>query len=108
MGESKHLIVILRNLYNEQETTVRTEFEETEWFVIGKRQKQECLQSPCQIIHIRMAGLDKLTVEIEAVGNTSNLDMQMAPLCQLKVKTQKRRIFKNKNFIKNFDYNSKL
>lgn len=43
MGESKHLIVILRNLYNEQETTVKTEFEETEWFVIGKRQKQECL-----------------------------------------------------------------
>lgn len=57
-----------------------------------------------------MAGLDKMTVEIEvAVGNTSNLAMQMAPLCQLKVKkTQKRRIFKNKNFIKNFDYNSKL
>lgn len=43
MGVSKHLIVILGNFYNEQETTVRTEFEEREWFVIGKGQKQECL-----------------------------------------------------------------
>ena len=33
----KHLTVLLRNLYCNQEATVRTEAGDTEWFKIGKR-----------------------------------------------------------------------
>ena len=46
MGFPEHLIDLLRELYNEQEATVRTEFEETDSFKIGKGLRQECPLSP--------------------------------------------------------------
>jgi len=42
-----HLICLLRNLYEGQETTVRTGHGTTDWFQIGKGVRQGCIVSPC-------------------------------------------------------------
>ena len=42
-----HLTCLLRNLYADQETTVRTEHGTTDWFQIGKGVYQGCILSPC-------------------------------------------------------------
>ena len=47
MGILDHLICLLRNLYAGQEVTVRTGYETTDWFKIGKGVRQECMLSPC-------------------------------------------------------------
>ena len=41
-----HLIVVLRNLYTNQESTVRTEYGETSNIPIGKGVRQGCILSP--------------------------------------------------------------
>ena len=46
MGTPMHLIVLLKNLYMNQEATVRTEFGETESFLIEKGVRQGCILSP--------------------------------------------------------------
>ena len=46
MGISDHLTYLLRNLYADQETTVRTGHETTNWFQIGKGVRQGCILSP--------------------------------------------------------------
>ena len=47
MGIPDHLICLLRNLYADQEATVRTEHGTTDWFQIGKGVHQGCISSPC-------------------------------------------------------------
>ena len=47
MGISDHLTCLLRNLYADQEATVRTGHGTTDWFQIGKRVRQGCILSPC-------------------------------------------------------------
>ena len=47
MGIPNHLICLLRNLYADQEATVRTGHGTTNWFQIGKRVCQGCTLSPC-------------------------------------------------------------
>ena len=47
MGMPDHLTCLLRNLYSDQETTVRTGHGTTDWFQIGKRVRQSCILSPC-------------------------------------------------------------
>ena len=47
MGITDHLTCLLRNLYADQETTVRTGHETTDWLQIGKRVRQGCILSPC-------------------------------------------------------------
>ena len=47
MGIPDHLTCLLRNLYAEQETTVRTGHGTTTWFQIGKGVNQGCILSPC-------------------------------------------------------------
>ena len=47
MGIPDHLIGLLRNLYADQETTVRTGHGTTDWFQIGKGVHQSCVLSPC-------------------------------------------------------------
>ena len=47
MGIADHLTCLLRNLYADQETTVRTEHGTTDWFQIGKGIHQGCILSPC-------------------------------------------------------------
>ena len=59
-----HLTCLLRNLYADQEATVRTGHGKTDWFQIGKGVCQGCILSPCLFNlyaeHImRNAGLDE-------------------------------------------------
>ena len=47
MGISDHLFCFLRNLYVDQEATVRTRNETVDWFKIRKGEHQVCILSPC-------------------------------------------------------------
>ena len=47
MGIPDHLTCLLRNLYSDQEATVRTGHGTTDWFQIGKGVRQGCILSPC-------------------------------------------------------------
>ena len=47
MGIPDNLTCLLRNLYTDQEATVRTRHGTTDWFQIGKRVHQVCILSPC-------------------------------------------------------------
>ena len=47
MGIPDHLTCLLRNLYTDQEATVRTGHGATDWFQIGKGVSQGCILSPC-------------------------------------------------------------
>ena len=46
MGIPYHLTCLLRNLYADQEATVRTGHGTTDWFQIGKGVHQGCVLSP--------------------------------------------------------------
>ena len=46
MGIPDHLTRLLRNLYREQERTVRTGHGTIDWFQIGKGVRQGCILSP--------------------------------------------------------------
>ena len=50
MGIPDHLTGLLRNLYADQEATVRTGHGTTDWFQIGKRVRQGCILSLCLFI----------------------------------------------------------
>ena len=47
MGIPDHLTCLLRNLYADQEATVRTGHGTTDWSQIGKGVRQGCILSPC-------------------------------------------------------------
>ena len=47
MGIPDHLTCLLRNLYADQEATVRTGHGTTDWFQFGKGVHQGCILSPC-------------------------------------------------------------
>ena len=47
MGVSDDLTCLLRNLYTDQEATVRTRHGATDWFQIGKGVRQGYILSPC-------------------------------------------------------------
>ena len=47
MGLPDHLTCLLRNLYADQEATVRTGHGKTDWFQIGKGLCQGCILLPC-------------------------------------------------------------
>ena len=47
MGSPDHLTCLLRNLYANQEATVRTGHGTTDWFQIGKGVHQGCILSSC-------------------------------------------------------------
>ena len=47
MGIPDHLTCILRNLYADQEETVRTGYGTTDWVQIGKGVGQACILSSC-------------------------------------------------------------
>ena len=42
-----HLTCLLRNLYANQEATVRSKHEPMDWFKIGERVHQDCILSLC-------------------------------------------------------------
>ena len=79
MGIPDHLTCLLRNLYVDQETTVRTGHGTTDWFQIRKGVYQDCILSPCSIIFyaeyiMRNVGLDETQAGIKiARRNINNL-----------------------------------
>ena len=92
MGIPDHLTCLLRNLYADQEETVRTGHGTTDWFQIGKRVCQDCILSPCLFnlyaeYIMRNAGLEETRVESRLLGEISiTSDMQMTPPLWQKVK----------------------
>ena len=74
-----HLTCHLRNLYTDQEATVRTGHGTTDWFQIGKRACQGCTVSSCLFnlyaeYIMRNAGLEEALVGIKIAGrNVNNL-----------------------------------
>ena len=79
MGIPDHLICLLRNLYADQEATVRTGHGTTDWFQIGKGVCQGCVLSLCLFNLyaeniMRNAGLDEAQAGIKiARRNINNL-----------------------------------
>ena len=79
MGMSDHLTCLLRNLYVDQEATVRTGHGTTDWFQIGKGVHQGRILSPCLFnlcaeYIMRKAGLKETQAGIKiARRNINNL-----------------------------------
>ena len=87
MGIPDHLTCLLRNLYVDQEATVRTLYEINDWFKIEKGVQQVCLLSPCLFnlflvsTSQEMLGWMSYKLESRQAGETSiTSDMQMIPL----------------------------
>ena len=77
MGIPDHLTCLLRNLYADQEVTVRTGHGTTDWFQIGKGVSQGCILSPCLFnlyaeYIMRNAGLDEAQAGIKIAGRNIN------------------------------------
>ena len=77
MGVPDHLTCLLRNLYVDQEATLRTGHGTTDWFQIGKGVRQGCILSPCLFNlyaeHImRNAGLEEAQAGIKIAGRNIN------------------------------------
>ena len=77
MGTPDHLTCLLRNLYEDQEATVRTGHGTTEWYQIGKGIHQGCILSPCLFnLHaeyiMRNAGLEETQAGIKIAGRNIN------------------------------------
>ena len=77
MGIPDHLTCLLRNMYVGQEATVRTGYEITDWFQIGKGICQGCILSPCLFNFyaeyiMRNAGLEEAQARIKIAGRNIN------------------------------------
>ena len=77
MGIPDQLTYLLRNLYVGQEATVRTGYETTNWFPIGKGEPQACILSLCLFNFyaeyiMRNAGLDEAQAGIKIAGRNIN------------------------------------
>ena len=92
MRISDHLTCRLRNLYADQEATVKTGHGTTDWFQIGKGVREGCISSPCLLNShaeyiMRNSGLEKAQAGIKiARRNIDTSDMQMTPPLWQKVK----------------------
>ena len=77
MGILDHLTCLLRNLYVDQEGTVRTGHGTTDWFQIGKGVCQGCVLSPCLFNFyaeyiMQNARLDEAQARIKITGRNLN------------------------------------
>ena len=77
MGIPDHLICLLRNLYAGQEATVRSGHGTTDWFQVGKGDRQGCILSPCLFnlnaeYIMRNAGLEEAQAGIKIDGRNIN------------------------------------
>ena len=77
MGIPDYLTCLLRNLYADQEATVRTGHETIDWFQIGKGVCQGCILSPCLFnlyteYIMRNAGLEETQAGIKIVRRNIN------------------------------------
>ena len=92
MGIPEHLTCLLRNLYADQEATVRTGHGTTDLFQTGKGVHQGYILSPCLFnlyaeYIMRNAGLEEGQAGIKIVGEISITSaMQMTPPLWQKVK----------------------
>ena len=92
MGIPDHLTCLLRNLYADQEATVRTGHGKTDWFQIGKAVCQGCILSPCLFnlyaeYIMRNAGLEEAQAGIKLLGEIPiTLDTQVTPALWQRVK----------------------
>ena len=78
MGIPDHLTCLLRNLYANQEATVRTGHGTTQWFQIGRGVHQSCILLPCLFnLYARYltwnAALDEAQAGIKIAGRNINL-----------------------------------
>ena len=95
MGIPDHLTCLLRNLYADQEATVRTAHGTTDWFQIGKGVCQGCILSPCLFnlyaeYFMRNAGLDEAQAGIKIAGrNINNLRYADDPYGRKQRRTKK-------------------
>ena len=85
MGIPDHLTYLLRNLYADQDATVKTGHGTRDWFQIGKGICQGCVLSPCLFnlyaeYIMRYAGLEEAQAEIKIARR--NINNQMSPLWQ--------------------------
>ena len=77
MGIPDNMTCLLRNLYADQEATVRTGHGTIDWFQIGKKVRQGCILSPC-IFNLyaeyimRNGGLDEAQAGIKIAGRNLN------------------------------------
>ena len=92
MGIPDQMTCPLRNLYADQETTVRTGHGPTDWFQIEAGVRQGCILSPglfnlyAEYI-MRNTGLEEAQAGIKIAGrNINNSDMQMTTPLWQKVK----------------------
>ena len=77
MGIPDHLICLLRNLYADQEATVRTGHGKTDWFQAGKGVCQGYILSPCLFnlyaeYIMRKTGLEETQAGIKIAGRNIN------------------------------------
>ena len=77
MGIPDHFICLLRNLYADQEATVRTGHGTTDWFQIGKGVHRSCILSSClfnfyEEYIMRNAGLEEAQAGIKIAGRNIN------------------------------------
>ena len=77
IGIPDYLTCLLRNLYADQEATVRTGQGTTDWFQIGKGVRQGCILSSCLFniyaeCIMRNAGLDEAQAGIKIAGRNIN------------------------------------
>ena len=77
MGIPDHLTCLLKNLYAAQEATVRTGHGTTDWFQVGKGERQGCMLSPCLFnlyadYIMRNAGLEEAQAGIKIAGRNIN------------------------------------
>ena len=77
MGIPDHLTCLLRNLYADQEATVRTGHGTTDWFQIVKGVYQGCILSPCLFnlyaeYIMRNAGLEEAQAGIKIARRSIN------------------------------------
>ena len=74
MGLPDHLTCLLRNLYADQEATVRTGHGTIDWFQLRKGVRQGCLFNFYAEYIMRNAGLEEAQAGIKIAGrNTNNL-----------------------------------
>ena len=72
-----HLTCLLKNLYADQEATVRTEHGTMDWFQIGKGECQGCILSPCLFnlyaeYIMRNAGLEEAQAGVKVARRNLN------------------------------------
>ena len=106
MGIPGHLTYLLRNVYADQETAVRTGHGTTNWFQIWKEVRQGCILSPCLFNFyaeyiMRNAGLDEAQAGIRISGrNINNLRYADDTILMAETEELKSLLMKGKRRVK--------